>query len=148
MDGSEQTFDTYLLSDADANELKEIFLMGSGNNRYVLAFDFDGATASEPVLEAWDDSDFDSFDLTVLGSGTASASWIRGITTTSGSPGASWTGSRLAGSADGYFLWLNDENGALSGADTLYCQLKVVVPSTQTDAGAETPLLVVKYATI
>lgn len=147
LDGTEQTFDTYLLEDFSANELKEIFLMGSGDNRYVLAFDFDGSTASEPVLEAWDDSDMDSIDSVVLGSGTSSASWLRAITTTSSTPGASWTGSRLAGSSDGNFLYLNDENGALSVADTLYCQLKCVVPSTQSDAGATTPILVCKYAT-
>lgn len=146
--GSQITVDKYFLDDSSENELKEIELMGSGNYRYVLAFDFDASTASEPVLEIWDDSDMDSIDLSCLGSGTASSSWFRGITTTSALPGASWTGSRLAGSSDGNFLWLNGQNGALSGADTLYCQLKIVIPATQTDAGTFNSVIAVKYASV
>jgi len=145
--GAEITVDKYFLSDSSANQLKEIHNMGAGNYQYVLAFSFDGATASEPVLEIWDDSDLDSIDNSSLGSGTASSSWFRGITTTDSAPGSSWTGSRLAGSSDGYFLWLNNENGALSVADVLYCQLKIVIPGTQADAGAEAPVIAVKYAT-
>ena len=147
LDGTEQTVDKYFLSDNSSGTLKEIHNMGSGNYRYVLGFSFDDATASEPVLEVWDDSDMDSIANTCLGGGTASASWFRGITTTDGLPGASWTGSRLAGSSDGYFLYLNDENGALSVADVLYCQLKIVFPSSQDDAGAENPVIAIKYAT-
>ncbi len=145
--GAEITVDKYFLSDNDAGILKEIHNMGNQNKRYVVGCSFDGATASEPVLEIWDDTDLDSTDLVCLGEGTPSSSWFRGITTTDGAPGASWTGSRLAGSSDGYFLWLNNENGALSGADVLYCQMKIVIPSTETDAGAETPVICIKYST-
>lgn len=145
--GAEITVDKYFLDDAGANELKEIANMGADNKRYVLGFSFDGATASEPVLELWDDSDMDSIDLVSLGSGTQSSSWFRGITTTDALPGAGWTGSRLAGSSDGYFLWLNNQNGVLSGADVLYCQLKIVIPASQTDAGANNPVIAVKFAT-
>lgn len=148
LDGTEQTFDKYFLDDASDVELKEIFLMGAGNYRYVMAFDFDGATTSEPVLEAWDDTDMDSTASVVLGAGTPSSSWIKGVVTTDGSPGASWTGSAIAGSSDGHYLNLNNGNGALSGAGTLYCNLKVVVPTSQEDAGATTPILVVKYTDI
>jgi len=144
----EQTYDKYFLADSDVNLLRQIHNMGAGNYRYVLALDFDGSTVSEPVLELWDDSDLDSIDSVPLGSGVASSSWFRGITTTDGLPGASWTGSRLAGSADGNFLWLNNENGALSGADTLYAQLKCVIPSTQLEAGASVPVMAIKYATV
>ena len=143
----EQTYDKYFLSDDSAGLLKQIHNMGEGNYRYVLAFDFDDSTASEPVLELWDNTDLDSVDIVPLGSGTPSASWFRGIVTTNSQPGAGWTGSRLAGSSDGYFLWLNDQDGALTSAKTLYCQLKVVVPSTQTDAGASVPVIAIKYAT-
>jgi len=145
--GSQITVDKYFLDDTSANELKEIELMGSDNKRYVMACDFDGATASEPTLEIWDDSDLDSIDLVCLGSGTASSSWFRGITTTNALPGTGWTGSRLAGSSDGNFLWLNNENGALSSADTLYFQLKIVIPATQTDAGTNNPVIAIKYST-
>ena len=145
--GAEITVDKYFLDDVGSNILRQIHNMGSGNYRYVLAFDFDGATASEPVLEMWDDADMDSIDNVSLGSGTPTSSWFRSITTTDGSPGASWTGSRLAGSSDGHFLWLNNENGALSVADTLYCQMKIIIPSTQQNAGAEVPVAAIKYAT-
>ena len=98
-------------------------------------------------IAKWDDTDLDSIDSVVLGSGVASSSWFRGITTTDALPGAAWTGSRLAGSSDGNFLWLNDENGALSVAKVLYCNLKVIVPASFANPGAETPVFVVKYAT-
>lgn len=145
----EQTYDKYFLADSDANLLKQIHNMGAGNYRYVIAIEFaGGGTVSEPTLELYDNEDLDSIDSVPLGSGVASSSWFRGITTTDGLPGASWTGSRLAGSADGNFLWLNNENGALSGADTLYAQLKCIIPSTQIESGASVPVVAVKYATI
>jgi hypothetical protein len=137
----------YFLADNSDNELKEIFLAGNQNKRYVFAFDFDGATSSEPVLEVWDDSDLDSIDNHSLGAGTASSSWIRGITTTDGLPGADWVGSRLAGSASGNYLNLNNGGGALTGAKTLYCQLKVIVPASYAYSGAEQNVFVVKYTT-
>jgi len=148
LDSTEQTIAMYLLSDNSASALKEIHNMGAGNYRYVMAFEFDGSTVSEPVLEAWDDTDLDSVDSVPLGSGTPSSSWFRGVTTTAALPGAAWTGSRLAGSSDGNFLWLNNESGALSVADVLYCQLKLVIPATQQDAGSTNPVLAVKYATV
>jgi len=144
--GSEITVSNYLLSDVDAALLKSIDLMGDLDSRYVLAFDFDGATASEPVLEVWDDSNFDSITGTMLGGGTPSQSFIRGITTTSGSAGSpGWAGSRLAGSGSGNFLYLNDQNGALSVATTLYATLKVIIPSSQTTGFSATPVYVCKF---
>ena len=125
--GAEQEVTHYFLADNSANELKEIFLGGNQNKRYVYAFDFDGATSSEPVLEVWDDTDLDTITNNSLGAGTASSSWIRGVTTTAGLPGADWVGSRLAGAASGNYLNLNAGGGALSGAETLYCQLKVLI---------------------
>lgn len=148
LDSTEQTIPKYLLADSSAAILKEIHNMGAGNYRYVFAFSFDGATVSEPVLEMWDNTDLDSVDSAVLGSGTPASSWIRAITTTSALPGAAWTGSRIAGSSDGHFLWLNNENGVLSGADVLYCQLKMVISATQQDAGSSNPVICVKFATL
>ena len=148
LDGTEQTFPYYFLNDASVALLKEIFLMGEGNYRYVVACDFDGATVSEPVLQLWDDTDMDSVDSTVLGAGTPASSWITGITTTDALPGASWAGSALAGSSDGHYLNLNDGNGALTVAETLYFQLKCVIPATQVDGGASVPIMVVKWTSV
>jgi len=145
--GSEITIDKYLLADASAGIYKELDNMGEGNYRYVIGFSFDGATASEPVLEVWDDSDLDTVANVSLGAGVPASSWWRGITTTDALPGVAWTGSRLAGSGDGNFLWLNNQGGALSVAEVLYAQLKVVIPAIQTDAGAETPVIAIKWAT-
>lgn len=148
LDSTEQTIPKYLLADSSASILKEIHNMGAGNYRYVLACSFDGLTVSEPILEVWDDTDLDSVDSIVLGAGTPASSWIRGIVTTSALPGVGWTGSRLAGSSDGHYLWLNNENGALTGADVLYCQLKMVIPAIQDDAGSSNPVIAIKFATI
>lgn len=143
----EQTYDNYFLADASVGILKQIHNMGDGNYRFVLGFDFDDSTASEPVLELWDNTNLNSISITPLGSGTPSSSWFRGIVTTNSMPGVSWTGNRLAGSSDGYFLWLNDQDGALTGAKTLYCQLRVTLPASQLDAGSVSPIIAVKYAT-
>lgn len=142
---TEIVVDKYFLQDASENELAEVNLMGNVDARYVMAFEFDGATASEPVLEFWDDSNLNTITSTILGSGTPSQSFIRGITTTDATSGANWVGNRLAGSGIGNFLYLNNDNGPLSVADVLYCQLKVVVPSSQTSSFSANPVWVVKW---
>jgi hypothetical protein len=139
-------YDKYILDDVGSNELKEIFLMGAGNYQHVVAVDFDGVTASEPVLEAWDDISMKTTENVVLGENVPDLSWIRGVTTTDGLPGAGWVGKPLAGSTEGYFLWLNNQAGALTVAKTLYFQLKVTIPASQEDSGNSQPILVVKFA--
>jgi len=146
--GVQLEFAKCFLSDSSAGIIKEIHNLGSVNKRYVLAFDFDGETVSEPVFELWDDGDLDSVDSVILGSGTPSSSWYRGISTTDAMPGVAWTGSRLAGASDGHYLNLNAGNGELSVAKTLYCQLKCIIPATQLDAGSSAPVMAVKFATI
>lgn len=137
----------YFLADASDNELKEISLGGNQNARYVFCFSFDGATASEPVLELWDDDDLDSIDTYSLGEGDANSSFFRGIVTTDSLPGASWTGTRLAGSSDNHFLWLNNNNGELTTAKDLYCNLRATIPADFGQASAETPVIAIKYTT-
>jgi hypothetical protein len=147
--GVEQTCSKYFIADDSANLLKQIDNMGAGNKRYVLAFDFtELVTASEPVLEAWDDVTMLTADDVVLGSGTPSASWIAGIVTTDALPGVGWSGVRLAGDTAGHFLNLNNGNGALVAPKTLYAQLKVVMPSTEVDGGNENPILVCKWTEV
>lgn len=147
--GLEQVVPKYLLADISSDLLREIFNMGNQNKRYVMAFSFDGATASEPTLELWDDVNLDSTDETTLGAGVPSSSWWRGITTTDALPGADWALSggftRLAGASDGHFLWLNDQNGALPGADILYCNLAIVVPASAIQGGSAAPIWAVKF---
>jgi hypothetical protein len=143
--GAEQIVPHYFLADVSESELKEIFLAGNQNKRYVFAVDFDAATASEPVLEIWDDATFLTIDSTSLGAGTASNSWWRGITTTSGLPGTDWAGTILAGSSANHFLYLNNGSGALTVATTLYFNLKIVIPASATTGGSGTPKIVIKY---
>jgi len=145
--GAQIIMDTYLLQDANANELKSIVNMGNVNKRYVLAFDFDGVTASEPVYEVYDDTNLNTATGTMLGAGTPASSFIRGITTTDALPGAGWISgaTKMAGSGDGYFLYLNNENGYLTEATTLYCNLCVVVPASQTSGFSANPVWVVKW---
>jgi hypothetical protein len=147
LDGIQIVMDTYLLQDTDVNELKDIVNMGNINKRYVVAFDFDGVTASEPVYEVYDDTNLNTATGTMLGGGTPSSSFIRGITTTAGLPGVNWiTGAtRMAGSGDGNFLYLNDQSGFLTEATTLYCNLCVVVPASQTTGFSANPVFVVKW---
>jgi hypothetical protein len=146
LDGTEQIVDHYFLADSGANDLKEIHLMGNQDTQYVMAFVFDGDTATEPVLELWDDSNLNTVVSTTLGAGTPSNSWWKGITTTNNSSGISWTGDTLAGSTDGNFLYLNDGNGPLLAATTLYCNLKIVVPASAVTGINATPVFCVKYA--
>jgi hypothetical protein len=141
----------FFLADVGLNGLlKEIHNAGNKNKRYVFCFAFDAATASEPILELWDDDDLDSIDSYCLGEGIANKSFYRGITTTSGAlPGDPWEGKRLAGSSDNHFLWLNtgDGNGALSGAKDLYCNIRITVELNFAHAAIENPVWVVKWTT-
>lgn len=128
---------------ATGQELKEANLAGSADNRYVLRFEFDADTATEPTLEAWDDNDHDSNDLNCLGAGTGANSYIKIVRTTDGSPGASWSGTPIAGASNKSLM--NGGGGALgSGSHTIYYNIKVILPVGATPA-SETPILTVRY---
>lgn len=145
--GAQIVVDKYFLKDNSAAIIKQIHNMGNVDKRYTLAFDFSASTASEPVLEVWDDNTFLTATGTFLGAGTSSNSFVRGVTTTAGSPGANWisTGTRMAGSGVGAFLELNDGSGALSVATTLYANLCIVVPASQTTGFSSNSVFCVKY---
>jgi len=147
LDGLQVILDTYLLQDTSENLLKSINNMGNLNKSYVIAFEFDDLTASEPVFEVYDDENLNSADGAMLGSGTPSSSFVRGITTTTSPPGTNWvTGAtRMAGSSDGNFLYLNDQNGFLTTASTLYCNLAIVIPASQTTGFSNNPVFVCKW---
>ncbi len=145
--GAQIVVDDYLLEDVSDNLLKSINNMGNVDKQYILAFDFDASTASEPVFEVWDDDQLNSATGAILGSGTPSSSFVRGVTTTTSSPGANWitTGTRMAGSSDGNFLYLNDQNGFLTGTSVLYCNLCIVIPASQTSGFSSSPVGVIKW---
>ena len=120
----------------------------SENKRYVYGFSFDGATASEPRLESWDDTDHDSTDLHVLGNGTPADSMVKAVCTTASLPGASWAGYALAGAR---VLQLNNGNGALAAlgsgetSQELYCNCKIVIPSAYSTPAVENFVLTCRY---
>jgi hypothetical protein len=145
--GSEIEVPHYFLADDSAGILQEIFLAGD-NGRYVFCASFDGATATEPQLEAWDNLDMNSYDIDCLGAGTPNASWYKAICTTDGAPGsASWVGIPLAGSGTSNILLLNSGNGALTSAKDLYFNFHVVIPPSWSTPGAFTPVLAITYTT-
>ena len=145
--GSQIVLTDYLLQDISESLLKSIDNMGNVDKQFVIAFDFDGATASEPRFEVWDDASLNTINNIMLGAGTPSASFIRGVTTTTSSPGSNWitTGTRMSGSSDGNFLNLNDLGGFLTIATILYANLAVVVPASQTTGFSANPVFVVKW---
>jgi len=120
------------------------------NKRYVFAFSFDGDTASEPQLEAWDDSDHDSYANHVLGAGTPADSMVKAVCTTSSLPGASWAGTAIAGSDASRIVKLNDGNGAITLASgevskELYANIKIVIPTAYATPAVETFILTTRF---
>ena len=134
--------DKLILLDKDVDLLKEIYLAGSGDKRYVINFSFDGATASEPTLEAWNTTAHSSATLHVLGNGTPANSWIHAKVTTTSAPGSSWTGTKIAGTNK---LLLNEGGGALSGAKEIYINLYILIPQSYSTGANETPVITIRY---
>jgi hypothetical protein len=122
------------------------------NKRYVFCFSFDGATATEPQLEAWDDTTHTTIEKYVLGGSdespleAAEDSMVKAVCTTDGVPGASWTGTAIAGSAAARVLKLNNGNGALSGAGALYANIKIVIPQSYPTPAVETFVLTCRFS--
>lgn len=115
----------------------------SENKRYVFCFAFDGATATEPQLEAWDTTDRTTILKNVLGAGTALSSMFKGVCTTLSLPGASWVGVPIAGASN--VLLLNGGGGALVGASNLYANLKIVIPANYANPAVESFITSVRY---
>ena len=113
------------------------------NKKFVYCFSFDGATATEPQLEAWDTSAHTTILKHVLGANTPANSMMKGVCTTTTPPGVGWPGTALAGASN--VLLLNDGSGALVGAGHLYANLKIVIPANYSTPAAETFVLTVRY---
>ena len=109
--------------------------------RYVFCFSFDGATATIPRLEAWDTSAHATIVKNVLGLGTPANSFVKAVKTTSGTPGAGWVGTAIAGAAN--YVELDD--AVLSGAKDLYANIKTVIPMAYATPSAETFVLTIRY---
>lgn len=121
------------LADYSSGEYEHIVLAGTedgssgGNYRYVCCAWFSGATATIPYLEAYDDTDHDSWASKPLGDGTPANSCFLAICTTNASPGsAAWVGTALAGTASRVAL----DTAALTGAKYLYWNMKQLLTST------------------
>lgn len=121
-------------------------VIGMGDNkRYVFCFSFDGATAMEPQLEAWDDDTHLTTAKHVLGNGTPANSMIKAVCTTLALPGAGWAGTAIAGSNSARVVKLNGGNGALSGAGHLYANIKIQIPMAYATPAVEAFTLTVRY---
>lgn len=141
------TVPKYFLSDFSAGILKEIKLAGNQNKQYVFNANFDGATATEPQLEAWDTNDMNSYVSVALGSGTPNSSWYKAIATTTSLPGVDWVGTPLGGDDPTNILLLNEGSGALSAAKDLYFNFKIVIPGGYLTPGLHTPVLAIVFTT-
>jgi len=121
------------------------------NKRFVFGFSFNGATASEPQLEAWDDSTHTTKAKHVLGSDTPADSFIKGVVTTVALPGVDWTGISLAGNGSSNILLLNAGNGALDAlgsgetSQELYANLKLIIPQNYATPAVETYILCTRF---
>ena len=137
----------YFLLDYSEDILKEIKNAGNQEKRYSFCCSFDGVTASEPQLEAWDNAAVDSYADPALGNGVPASSWYKAICTTTSTPGLNWTGTPLAGGGASNVVPLNDGNGALTGATDLYFNLKIIIPGGYIIPAVHTPILMVTYTT-
>jgi len=95
-----------------------------GNNRYICAAYFTGATTTAPYLEAYDDNTHTTWSRAPLGSGIASNSCFRAVCTTNNPPGdANWIGTPLAGRDSRIAL----DTAPLAEAKCLYWNIKQVL---------------------
>jgi len=139
--------EAYFLLDYSEDELKEIFMSGNQNKRYVFCVELDGATATEPQVEAWDNSSQNSYANPCLGSGVPAASWYRAVATKSALPGVDWVGIPLGGNGASNIVLLNEGNGALLVADNLYFNFKITIPAGYIIPAIHTPVFVVAFTT-
>jgi len=137
----------YFLAKTALNLLKTIYLAGNQNKRYAFVASFDGIIATEPQLEAWDNSSMDTYAIPALGNGSPGSSWYRAISTNLVLPGANWVGTPLAGDGTSNVLLLNNGLGPLTGAGNLYFNFKVVIPGGYLTPGVHTPILAIVYTT-
>lgn len=111
------------------------------NKQYSFCFSFDGPTATIPRLEAWDTSAHATANKNVLGLGVPADSFVKAVKTTSGAPGAGWTGTAIAGVAN----YVELDSAVLSGAKDLYANIKIKIAAAYSTPAAETFVLTIRY---
>jgi len=121
-DYSESKWDRVWLAGSDADQ------GGGGNYRYAFGAYIDGTTASTPILQAWDSTSHDSYNLEVLGAGVPANSMLRAVKTTDGAPGVGWAGTPLAGDGDSNSIALS--TGAIIAPQMVYWNMRLLVPSS------------------
>jgi len=127
---------------SSVNKLEQLVGCKDTNDRYVFCFSFDGATATEPTLEAWDTSAHSAATLNVLGAGTPANSMVHAICTTAGAPGSSWSGTSLAAANT---VLLNNGSGALGSATDLYANIYIKIPASYGTPETSQPVFSVRY---
>lgn len=135
-DLSEEIFDQVPLAGTTGGE------QSGGDTRYVFAIYFDGATASIPYLEAWNDNTHALANDAFLGGGTPANSTLKAVATTDAVPGsATWAGTPLSGTDSRVAL----DNEALAGAANVYFNIKQVIPSTFTPQSNSDIVLTLRF---
>jgi len=142
-EAGEEVIVKIFVADVSEDIIREIHLAGQQNKRYVFCVSADAATATEPVLQLWDNNLKNTFNYYVLGEGTETDSKVHGVVTTSGLPGVAWEGIKLAGSDASHVLYLNDESGKLTEAKDLYFNVYCKV-SSDFEAALENPIFYTK----
>ena len=73
---------------------------------------------------------------------------LKAVLTTSGSPGASWAGTPIAGGAAPNVLLLNGGGGALGGATDVYVNIHWDIPGSYATPFIENPVITVRFTYI
>jgi hypothetical protein len=141
-DTGEEKISKVFLADTSENLLREIKLAGIDEKRYVFAVKFTELSQWEPAFEIWDNEDYNSYDLNMLGSGTPNDSLIKGSVTTLSNPDFDIP---LAGGADTNRLLLNSGAGKIITNPTYtYFNLKAFVKSEMV-SGFEKPIFLIRF---
>lgn len=132
------------LWDNSAGLFRLIPLATNGAYRYVFCVRFTGTggTMSEPKLEIWDDTNYNTNILVCLGIGTEDDSFIHAIETLiGGTPPDNWEGTKISGTQN---LGLYGSI-PLSEPVDLYFNLYIKIPYNINRQEKETPIFCIQY---
>jgi len=121
------------------------------NKKFVFGFSFNGGTATEPQLEAWDDANHNTTDKHVLGFGNPADSMVKAVCTNLALPGVDWAGTAIAGNGSTRIVKLNNGNGALNDlasgevSQELYANMKIEIPQSYATPSVESFVTTIRY---